>query len=319
MTVKQILNRGRLKPLIIGVVAVFLLGACEAKLQKFSERTEKSRIEGDSFYAGDGHKLPLRTWHTEHPKAVIIAVHGFNDYSHAFEMPGEYFKQNDVSFYAIDQRGFGHTERFGIWAGRENLTHDLGDFLKVARAKYPHTPIYVMGESMGGAVVILASAEGKLQGADGLILIGPAVWGGKGMNPFYRATLWVMVRLFPGLKLTGEGTGVQASDNIEMLKELGRDPLFIKATRVDAINGVVSLMGDALEQSAQIKNPALLLYGKKDQIIPRKPVEKFVAGMDGSHKVIWYDEGWHMLLRDLQRENVYKDILEWIDEMGEKN
>jgi hypothetical protein len=36
----------------------------------------------------------------------------------------------------------------------------------------------------------------------------------------------------PGLKVTGRGLGITPSDNLEMLRALGRDPLVIKETRI---------------------------------------------------------------------------------------
>ena len=47
-----------------------------------------------------------------------------------------------------------------------------------------------------------------------------------------------------------------ASDNIEMLRALGADPLFIKATRVDAIAGLVELMDIAAASVDEPGRPA---------------------------------------------------------------
>ena len=105
-------------------------------------------------------------------------------------------------------------------------------------------------------------------GGDGIILSAPAVWGGDQLNGFYRATLWVMVRVVPGLELTGRGLKVMASDNIEMLRALGADPLFIKATRVDAIAGLVELMDIAAASVDSLDGPLLVLGGARDEIVP---------------------------------------------------
>src|SRR5262249_47536372 len=42
-------------------------------------------------------------------RAVILALHGFNDYSHAFAMPGPLWAEQGIATYAYDQRGFGGT------------------------------------------------------------------------------------------------------------------------------------------------------------------------------------------------------------------
>src|SRR3546814_5012683 len=90
---------------------------------------------------------------------------------------------------------------------------------------------------MGGAVVVAALAGPQPPEAAGAILVAPAVWGRSTMPFHQRAALWLSARLFPSARFSGRGLGIQASDNIEMLRALGRDPLFIKETRVDAIHG----------------------------------------------------------------------------------
>ena len=47
--------------------------------------------------------------------------------------------------------------------------------------------------------------------------------------------------------MTGQGFNRTPSDNIEMLKKLGRDKLVIKYTRIDTLYGLVDLMDAALD------------------------------------------------------------------------
>ncbi len=51
------------------------------------------RFTDTGFVAADGQILPLRKWLPQaqgkgEPKAVILALHGFNDYANAFERTG---------------------------------------------------------------------------------------------------------------------------------------------------------------------------------------------------------------------------------------
>jgi alpha-beta hydrolase superfamily lysophospholipase len=172
-----------------------------------------------------------------------------------------------------------------------------------------------MGESMGGAVTIAALATGVLD-ADGVILVAPAVWSRSEM-PFYQtASLWIAAHTLPWLKLTARGLDILPSDNIEMLRALGADPLVIKETRIDAIWGLVDLMDQALAASALLDDPALILYGSRDEVIPPNATAAMLARLPpapaGSRTVAIYDDGYHMLLRDLQAPVVWRDILSWL-------
>ena len=133
------------------------------------------------------------------------------------------------------------------------------------------------------------------------------------MTLFRSVTAW----LGGLLTLTGQGLKIMASDNIEMLLALGRDPLVIKETRIDAIYGLTGLMDQALAAAARLDLPTLILYGQHDQIIPAEATERMLARLPPKgqkrRKVVFYENGYHMLLRDLQAETVWSDIADWID------
>ena len=103
------------------------------------------------------------------------------------------------------------------------------------------------------------------------------------------------------------------SDNIEALRDLGRDPLVIKPTRTDAVYGLVGLMDDGLKSAARVKAQVLLLYGQNDQIVPRGPIQKLAAALDPAPRIVLYPNGYHLLMRDLGRQQVWDDVLAFID------
>jgi hypothetical protein len=104
------------------------------------------------------------------------------------------------------------------------------------------------------------------------------------------------------------------SDNVPMLRALGRDPLFQKKTRTDAIYGLVNLMDEAREAPAHMTDPPpiLFLYGANDQIIPPAPTQAVIAALGARATVHRYDHGYHMLLRDLDGDSVAHDVADWI-------
>ncbi len=262
--------------------------------------------------------LPLYSWlpQTNPPKAIIIAVHGFNDYGDFFKQPAKFLAKQGIASYAYDQRGFGRAPNRGLWAGVETYAVDLLQLTALLGKKHPETPIYWLGESMGGAVALVAATAKNLKTADGIILAAPAIWARKNMPWYQQALLWTLSRTVPWMTLTGESLDIVASDNREMLVELGQDPLVIKKTRVEVIYGVANLMDAALASASTLNLKTLLLYGEKDEIIPKKPTFQFIRNLLSQHaknkRVACYKEGYHMLLRDLKAEVVWKDISTWV-------
>jgi acylglycerol lipase len=259
--------------------------------------------------------LPRREWLPDGPpRAVILAIHGFNDYSNAFAEFGAFAAERGIAVHAYDQRGFGANPAAGRWAGTRALILDLqAERARLARL-YPDRPVYLLGESMGAAVIMAAMASGATFDAAGAILTAPAVWGGDQLNPLYRATLWLVSRVAPGLKLTGRSLGVMASDNLDALRALSSDPLFIKETRVDAIAGLVDLMDTAYAAAGALSGPVLILVGEHDEIVPPDSQLAMIERVRTTPCTrVVYPDGWHLLLRDLQRRVVWEDILAWID------
>ena len=172
-----------------------------------------------SFITADGLILPLRKWLPQaadgksEAKAVILALHGFNDYSQAFDGPGEIWAKEGIATYAYDQRGFGAAPERGLWPGRAVLAADAATATQILRRLYPGIPVYLLGESMGGAVAVVAltgESGTPAPDVDGVILTAPAVWGRSTMDVLPRLALWAGVRLMPGLTLTGRGLKIKA-------------------------------------------------------------------------------------------------------------
>jgi len=277
--------------------------------------------------AADGEEIPLRIWRPSPDtttKAVVLALHGYGDYSKAFEAPAAWWAEQGITTYAYDQRGFGATRHRGLWPGKATLMSDLGDAVMAIKAKHGEAPLYLMGSSMGGAVILAAldrqqrnttALEGRI---DGVILAAPAVWGWSAMNPFYKAILWFSAHTTPWNELSGRGLGIRPSDNVDMLRALGRDPLIIKRSRTDAVYGLVGMMDEGLSGAAGLGVPALILYGEHDDLVPPHATEAMLERLAGEYRYVHYPDGWHMLLRDLQGETVWRDVAAWIRDHSAK-
>jgi alpha-beta hydrolase superfamily lysophospholipase len=295
------------------------LEACAPLVYPPGRTVASPHLTATHFITQDGIKLPYRSWlpNAEKPEAVIIALHGFNDYSNFFAKPGAFFAHLGIASYAYDQRGFGGSVNRGLWAGIDAYASDLAQFAQLIAARHPGVPLYLLGESMGGAVIIVAATSDTQLPADGLILAAPAVWARSAMPWYQRLLLWASAHSVPWVTVTGEGLEVLPSDNIEMLRALGRDPLVIKETRIETIVGLVDLMDRAFEQSSKLNRPTLLLYGEKDEIIPKPATVEMLIRMPqrraGLKRFAFYENGYHMLLRDVQAEVLWKDIAVWIE------
>ena len=297
------------------LVILGLLAACAPRIEAAGPAVTAPELNSDHVVAADSVRLPLRVWPAAgEPAAVIVAVHGFNDYSMAFETPAAAWAELGITTYAYDQRGFGATVSRGLWPGIDTMTADLATIARLARARHPGTPLYLLGVSMGGAVVMSLMARPDRPTVDGIVLVAPAVWGWQAMNPFYKGMLWLSAHVIPWATATGKGMGIKPSDNHEMLVSLAHDPYIIKETRIDAVYGLVNLMDAAFDAAAALGTRTLVLYGENDQLVPREATFEMLGLLAAPHRIAIYPEGWHMLLRDLGAEAPMRDVAAWIDD-----
>ena len=84
-------------------------------------------LERDAVVSFDGARLGLTEWDatTGEPWAVIVGVHGMNDYANAFHTAAPWWASQGVTTIAYDQRGFGRSPGRGVWAGDELMVDDL--------------------------------------------------------------------------------------------------------------------------------------------------------------------------------------------------
>ncbi len=300
--------------LLVTVTILFILSACAPKVYQPATQTVEPRLEDGRYITRDGAVLPVRSWLPKQGpvKAVIVALHGFNDYSNAFSAPGTYLSAFGIACYAYDQRGFGNAPGRGLWSGSEVYANDLSFFVRAIRKQHPDIPVYALGESMGGAVTIVAMTGTDPPAVDGVILVAPAVWARETMPWYQRWLLAVASHTVPWLTLTGKGLKIVPSDNTEMLRGLGRDPLVIKATRVETLYGLTNLMDTALARADRLQLPTLVQYGRHDQVIPPEPTFLMLEKAPKTTRKAFYDQGYHMLLRDLQGEKPLADIAAWV-------
>jgi alpha-beta hydrolase superfamily lysophospholipase len=282
-------------------------------------------MEDGDFVMADDARLPYRAWlPQDRPQAVVLALHGFNDSRDAWEIPAPDFTAAGLAVYAPDQRGFGAAPGRGLWPGVDGLVGDAASMTELLRRRYPDIPLYLMGESMGGAVLMCLATCATPPDVDGYVLVAPAVWGRARMNIFLRSTLWLAANLVPGMALSRPppAVHVMASDNRDALIRLSRDPLTIRSTRVDTLRGLVDLMDAALNAAPEFKARSLFLYGAKDELVPppatlatwRALPRKAPPHKDAAHcsRLGYYNNGWHLLMRDLDRALPIGDAIAWI-------
>jgi alpha-beta hydrolase superfamily lysophospholipase len=273
-------------------------------------------LSGDRYIAADGTSLPVAQWPATDgpPKAVILGLHGFGDYRTAWEEPAQVWAKAGITTYAYDQRGFGASPTRGRWPGTQALVDDAKAMAALLRAQYPGVPLYLAGESMGGAVVLVAADQG-IQ-ADGLILAATALRSRDTFGPVASAGLWFVAHTIPWLPNGPTSIDFMPTDNPKTMEKLRKDPMMLRNARLDMGYGLVDLMDDARAAAPRVHLPYLMMHGLGDRIVPQEPVRAAIAVMPprADSRLAFYKDGYHLLLRDKEGKKVAVDVLAWVED-----
>ncbi|MGI9450413.1 MAG: alpha/beta hydrolase [Geminicoccaceae bacterium] len=302
-----------LSRILLAGLTLAVVGASMVKpKRRRSKRMGALQLNGDSVTVGDGAILPLMRWPTEgEPRAIMLGLHAYGDYRRAFRLAGPWFAEHGVELMAYDQRGFGETASRGVWPGADELIQDFGDTVAILRASFPDLPLYVIGESMGGAVALAGLASGEVVGVDRLIVGAPGVSGDMPLRQLHDSVLRLAALALPWLAIELRRGGRPWLDPSEAAR-LADDPLILRELSVGTYEGLIDLATIASDHLRGALPPTFLLYGELDGTIPRRAVDDLARALNDQDDFRYYPDRHHLLFHEADSDVVFADCLKWL-------
>lgn len=132
------------------------------------------RHEAFWLTANDATELYVSHWSSaEPPVAIVMIAHGMAEHGQRYARFAEALAEQGISVFALDLRGHGRTAVKGVLGhfadeqGWDRVVNDLSCLNHHIRARYPTTPIFLLGHSMGSYVTLayLMQHSCSMQGA----------------------------------------------------------------------------------------------------------------------------------------------------------
>jgi len=242
-----------------------------------------------------------------------------------FEPLGSHLARQRIVTFALELRGQGNDpdkSRRGDLEQVEDWFKDLSAFFLLARCRYPDTPVYYYGESMGAALLVRFLAQAlQLEQPAGLILASPVValqtlppwW----QEQLFRFFLWVKpkhridVRKFTKPRKNEPPKLVTRDENHRRWFETVSHKLDLFTVRF--FKCLRDLIAGCFEAAPRIRVPVLVVYAANDVFIPPKLVEQFFERLGSPEKEIhFFSESYHLLLHDHDKAKVLECIEAWL-------
>ena len=267
-------------------------------------RPKKSRSQAtQKKYWYSDLKIPYKSWIPKRkPSKVLLCVHGLGFNSKSFSGLGRYMAARRIAVYAIDVRGFGQWRR-----GAENnqvdfeaCINDLETALRTIRTNLPGTKVYLVGESMGGAIA-LSTTSRYPDLVDGLISSVPSgARYGDLKEKIIVGAHYVENKNAP-MDLSSEVIEKATADK-SLQQRLERDPDIRMDLTPDELKQFNSLMRRNKDYAALIETiPVLMMAGFEDRLVKPKGTIELFNEISSENKVLFViGDGEHLLLEEAQ-------------------
>lgn len=284
----------------------------EARLWANIGADPRAHMRCGRFKASDGAAIPYRFWRAKEARAAVLLLHGAFDYSAAFDEIGPKLARRGFTALAFDQRGFGATASRGDWAGAERMAADAVETAEFLTGRMPqHLPLFILGESIGGAVAIHAAASRPIPRLQGLVLVAP----GALASAFRQRLLgWIATasRALAGdAELVFERVSGWELTPAAAIRLIG-DPLVMRRIRPDMLCGMADLAFASLEQAKKVTFPSLVMVGARDEIIRRSCIRQLFENLGGEKGWRVIPEAPHLLLHWRRGSKVLREAAAWI-------
>ncbi len=270
------------------------------------------------FETAGGQRLFERTWLPDGaPRAAIVLVHGYAEHSGRYAHTGETLASRGYAVYALDLRGHGRSDGDRVFVRSFNeYLDDVDALIARVRDRAGEIPIFMLGHSMGGAIVALQSIT-RRPPVGGVMLSGAVLTLGRGGGVGQRiatAIALVIGRLLPRMRMrkldaatVSRDPTVVADYDADPLNFRGKMPAALISSMIRAVRTIEKRMGE-------IDQPILIMHGTEDQLATPEGSQQLyerVASIDRTLKL--YDGLYHEILNEPERDDVLADITAWLD------
>jgi alpha-beta hydrolase superfamily lysophospholipase len=254
-------------------------------------------------------------------KAVVITVHGLSGAASDFWLLGERLPPQGYAVYGYELRGQGNdpdlSHRGDIESAGQWL-NDLRAFDHLVRQRHPGVPVVWYGESLG-TLITLHAATTHGSKPDALVLATPIAGLRMKISGAERGVLLAGSHVAPGLRLKlGDLAGmdeskIQVTSTTTHGSQMEVTPHHVPAFSLRLLREIDRLIHSNPKAAQAAKMPVLMLGSPYDVVSSPDQVQRLFFEVGSKDKrLFWYSKSYHLLLHDVQREEVVADLVKWL-------
>ncbi|MHC5099030.1 alpha/beta fold hydrolase, partial [Peptoniphilus genitalis] len=295
----------------------------------FYELTNFEKVKIKSY---DGFILVGAYFPVEEPKALVQIIHGALEHKERYYYLIRYLNERGYSCFISDNRGHGSSlgDKYtvGYIDGVEKVVDDNLAITRELKKKFPETDIYLIGHSLGTVFGRIYLEEGD-DLIKKIVLSGPpnyvpevplAIFLGNFINFYFgeQRTIYILKKLYTGDKKHFDWLSYSKENIRDAEKDPNMPPVFKNRGYLAVFEGVEELKNT---KNYKFRNPDLDIFfiaGEDDVVIGGK--KGFESSINLLREVGYkkiksklYKKMKHEIFREEEREEVFKDIVDFLE------
>ncbi|WP_339699456.1 lysophospholipase [Algoriphagus aquimarinus] len=269
-----------------------------------------------SYKTHDNQELYLQAWMVDSPKASLLLVHGLGEHSSRYLPLVEKLNAVGVSIFTFDGRGHGKSVQgkpTAYFDSYEDYLKDIDALFGKVKSYVPGVPAFIYGHSMGGGLVAAYALKYQPETA-GVIMSSPAIKPAEGTSMILIAISSLVSKYFPRVKALQLDAEKISRIPAEVEKYLNDPLVYTEAIPARTGYELLQMMRFIQENASKFSLPFLLMHGTDDGLTNPKGSELLFEKAKSLDKTLRiFPGGYHELINDLDREEVMKLIVNWIE------
>ena len=255
----------------------------------------------------DGTGLRLGRW-GDGDRDVLL-VHGLAEHAERYEHVGQALAARGWRVTVVELRGHGLSEGK---RGHVNSWQDYLDDVTAALGTLGDT-VALVGHSMGGLVVLSALASAAPPAVLGAAVSNPLL-GVRVKAPVIKVkAARMLAALLPGLSLSNELDTKMISRDPEVVAAYEKDPLVFSTITPRWFREMNDAIVSVREAAPRVSASIYLMVSEGDGICDPAAAREIVGSWAGPTQVSEYGELYHELFNEPEKEQVIKDLGDWLE------
>ncbi|MFM7658115.1 MAG: alpha/beta fold hydrolase [Burkholderiaceae bacterium] len=264
----------------------------------------------------DGERT-VRIWQAGTTDMLLLGIHGGMSHSGDYETVGCYFREHGVTTISFDLCGHGSNKLIDI-PRFDVFIEDVVRMLDWVRARYPQTPLFIVGHSMGALIASHLVLSNRLTpySVSGIVLSSPYYANAIPVPPWMIPLSRWLAKLFPTAKVPMEDLTRWLTHDREITERHIADTLLQRRGSDASMRfgrGLLDAQAALNNDLSQWNLPVFAVVAGDDRLanaaVGMQLLRTIPAALLELHR---YEQNYHENFNELNRHEIFAAMLQWM-------